>query len=227
MARARRNREVNIFNFSFLDILACTVGALTFILVMVVVINLESLPADLVTKLDRMSEELKDTKAENELAGIAIENQVIKDDLITSQGETIDKLNADLEAARALALKAEQEAAMNRDILDAMSAGQAQDDATREESQKLISELAGAQAEVERLEQQLANANQALAAVEESSESTQQENWWHRLGMWRWLVLVVGGFMLLLGLLALWSMLNMMYLYFVKGEKIQSFRVSR
>jgi hypothetical protein len=35
----RTGREVNIFNFSFLDILACTVGALIFILVMVILVN--------------------------------------------------------------------------------------------------------------------------------------------------------------------------------------------
>ena len=34
-----KDKEVNIFNFSFLDILACTVGALIFILVMVVMVN--------------------------------------------------------------------------------------------------------------------------------------------------------------------------------------------
>ncbi|MCP4901122.1 MAG: hypothetical protein GY906_29480 [bacterium] len=229
MARARRNREVNIFNFSFLDILACTVGALTFILVMVVVINVGSLPADLVTKLDRMAEELDDTRAENEAAGIALENQIVKDDLITSQEEDIEKLSADLDAALAQALAAEQEAAMNRDIIDAMSAGQAQDEVTQEEIQRLINELATSRADVERMETQLAAANQTLVEMEESpsTSNTTEENWWHRLGMWRWLVMVVGGVMLLLGLLALWSIAHLIYLQIVKGETIVSHRVKK
>jgi len=37
--RTEKGTVVNIFNFSFLDILACTVGAIIFILVMVVLVN--------------------------------------------------------------------------------------------------------------------------------------------------------------------------------------------
>lgn len=37
--RGRNQSEVNIFNLSFLDILACTMGAIIFILVMVVLVN--------------------------------------------------------------------------------------------------------------------------------------------------------------------------------------------
>lgn len=224
MARARRNREINIFNFSFLDVLACTVGALTFILVMVVVINVGSLPADLVEKLDRMAEELEDTRAENELVGIAIENQIVKDDLIESQGKTIDALTADLEAARTRALKAEQEAALNRDIIDAMSAGQAQDDATREESQRLLSELATAQTEVDLLEQELENASQAIEELESRPDTPREENWWHRLGVWRWVLIAMVGFMTLFGSLALWSILHQLYLFHFKGERVRAYR---
>ena len=37
--RNMADRQVNIFNFSFLDILACTLGALIFILVIIVMVN--------------------------------------------------------------------------------------------------------------------------------------------------------------------------------------------
>ncbi len=39
MARRRRSRQVDIFNFSFLDILACVIGLLIFIMVMVFVLQ--------------------------------------------------------------------------------------------------------------------------------------------------------------------------------------------
>ena len=46
MARRRRSREVEIFNFSFLDILACTIGLLIFIMVMVFILQSGSALAD-------------------------------------------------------------------------------------------------------------------------------------------------------------------------------------
>ncbi len=39
MGRARRSRQVDIFNFSFLDVLACTIGLLIFILVMIFILQ--------------------------------------------------------------------------------------------------------------------------------------------------------------------------------------------
>jgi hypothetical protein len=42
MARRYRSREVEIFNFSFLDILACTIGLLIFIMVMVFILQTSS-----------------------------------------------------------------------------------------------------------------------------------------------------------------------------------------
>ncbi len=39
MSRGRRSRQVEIFNFSFLDVLACTIGLLIFILVMIFILQ--------------------------------------------------------------------------------------------------------------------------------------------------------------------------------------------
>lgn len=51
MARQCRSREVEIFNFSFLDILACTIGLLIFIMVMVFILQTSSpiVDADAIT----------------------------------------------------------------------------------------------------------------------------------------------------------------------------------
>jgi hypothetical protein len=46
MSRRSRARQVEIFNFSFLDILACTIGLLIFIMVMVVILQSGSAVAD-------------------------------------------------------------------------------------------------------------------------------------------------------------------------------------
>ncbi len=46
MSRRRTSREVEIFNFSFLDILACTIGLLIFIMVMVFILQTQSPVAD-------------------------------------------------------------------------------------------------------------------------------------------------------------------------------------
>ena len=41
------------------------------------------------------------------------------------------------------------------------------------------------------------------------------------------MLMVVGGFMLLLGLLALWSLVHQAYLFFIKGKKIVVGAVNR
>ena len=46
MGRRSRSRQVEIFNFSFLDILACTIGLLIFIMVMVFILQSGSPVAD-------------------------------------------------------------------------------------------------------------------------------------------------------------------------------------
>lgn len=223
MPRARRNREVNIFNFSFLDILACTVGALTFILVMVVVINIESLPADLVFRLEKMGEDMEIAKAEAEAAQSALQRNVLLTDQVRMLESRIDELSRQVEDAQRRALELEQEKMVAEDMLDAMAAGQDQDAAMQDENQQLVQELATAQLELEQLRQQLEDVQSEMAETVDGPTDV-QENWWHRLGIWKWLVVVVVGLMILFGALALWSIIYQLYLYFVKGEVIESHR---
>jgi hypothetical protein len=53
MIKRKRDRRVEIFNFSFLDILACTIGLLIFILVMVFILQSGSPVADLIALINQ------------------------------------------------------------------------------------------------------------------------------------------------------------------------------
>ncbi len=57
MSRRLRSRQVEIFNFSFLDILACTIGLLIFIMVMVFILQSGSPVADISAIVDRKAGE--------------------------------------------------------------------------------------------------------------------------------------------------------------------------
>jgi hypothetical protein len=59
MARRTRHRQVEIFNFSFLDILACTIGLLIFIMVMVFVLQADSVVADASNLIARKAEQVR------------------------------------------------------------------------------------------------------------------------------------------------------------------------
>jgi|GEM_PF-5985736 len=73
MSRRRRPRQVEIFNFSFLDILACTIGLLIFIMVMVFILQSGSPVADtgaiVVRKLREASLLRTDAERDTQIAG--------------------------------------------------------------------------------------------------------------------------------------------------------------
>ncbi|HEY2588115.1 MAG TPA: hypothetical protein VGI81_20395 [Tepidisphaeraceae bacterium] len=63
MARRSRSRQVEIFNFSFLDILACTIGLLIFIMVMVFILQSGSPVADTTAIINQRAEEMRQYQA--------------------------------------------------------------------------------------------------------------------------------------------------------------------
>ena len=72
MGRRSRSRQVEIFNFSFLDILACTIGLLIFIMVMVFILQSNSPVADSGAIIERKQSETaalrKDVERDTQIA---------------------------------------------------------------------------------------------------------------------------------------------------------------
>jgi hypothetical protein len=81
MSRRHESRsEVNIFNLSFLDVMACTMGALIFVLVMVVLVNaFTSSQSELARRIKDL--ENKYAAGEKESAEIAQRNSKIQNEL--------------------------------------------------------------------------------------------------------------------------------------------------
>ncbi len=200
MAHTRRSREISIFNFSFLDILACTVGALAFILVMVVVINIESLPADLVFRLEQMGEDLQTMNAEVKQWQIEREDYVLNQERV----QVLEQRNRELEeanrAARTTLPRLEQELAVAQDLVDALSEGQEEDDALRRQNEDLTAQLAEAKAQVATLEEQVIEQQAARGAEpREAPLAAEVPEWWKRVPRWFWAVILtffVWGFLL-------------------------------
>jgi len=63
MARRKRSREIEIFNFSFLDVLACTIGLLIFIMVMAFILQAGSPVADTAAVIRHRNEQTADLEA--------------------------------------------------------------------------------------------------------------------------------------------------------------------
>jgi len=120
----RRKRDVDIFNFSFLDILACVIGLLIFVLTIVVVSGNGS-SATAAAKMDAADHEFQAAKAAAELAAAQrqrIENvlsQHAQDVTDASQNSVvvrsqIAKLNEEGDELKVESAKAESQAAALR-----------------------------------------------------------------------------------------------------------------
>jgi hypothetical protein len=81
MARRSRSRQIEIFNFSFLDILACTIGLLIFIMVMVFILQSGSPVADAGEIVRRKSEEARhdqESARQDEVIAAQLERQLAR-----------------------------------------------------------------------------------------------------------------------------------------------------
>src|SRR4051812_1585201 len=106
MSRRSRRKQVEIFNFSFLDILACTIGLLIFIMVMVFILQAGSPVADtgaiIAVKLERAST-LQATADRDDVISDALEAQFekIRDPNAPDLSPQRDAAHATRDAARA------------------------------------------------------------------------------------------------------------------------------
>ncbi len=117
-SRSRRSREVELFNFSFLDILACVIGLLIFILSIVVVSGGGSASSQRAAKLSDAEHQLKQAKTAADLAAArrqraeAILSRRARDfanpgaaaDAVRSQIRAMDEEKAKLDYAAASAI---------------------------------------------------------------------------------------------------------------------------
>jgi multidrug efflux pump subunit AcrA (membrane-fusion protein) len=97
MARRSRSRQIEIFNFSFLDILACTIGLLIFIMVMVFILQSGSPVADTAAIVHRKSDEAQRQKLS------ADEDTTIANRLEEQLGRIHDSVKPELRAVRDVA----------------------------------------------------------------------------------------------------------------------------
>ena len=102
----RRARQVEIFNFSFLDILACTIGLLIFIMVMVFILESSSRVADsgaiISMKLRQAASLQSATARDTEIAaGLEVQLEKIQTPAILDLTPARDSARASRDAARA------------------------------------------------------------------------------------------------------------------------------
>ena len=124
MARRARSRNIEIFNFSFLDILACTIGLLIFIMVMVFILQAGSPLVDNDVVVHRKeTAAAADTDAAERDARIAdaLEAQLSQFKLPDDHGLSArrDAARAERDAARARYEEKTQQARRAREQLDA------------------------------------------------------------------------------------------------------------
>lgn len=121
MAYRRSARQVEIFNFSFLDILACTIGLLIFILVMIFLLQSASRLTDykkiIQTKMKALREVQAEAKSTAHIAS-SIESQLSK-----MRDRRDPRLLLLLKAARAEMRRARQDAHVHTTALSSLQAG--------------------------------------------------------------------------------------------------------
>jgi hypothetical protein len=164
MSRRTRSREVEIFNFSFLDILACTIGLLIFIMVMVFILQSSGPVADSGDLIRRKLSEAAQAQS------AALHDSQIADALETAldrvqvPGEPDLKPQRDLahaarDAAQARYDKASHDLVAAQADLD--SARLAQDRSIEHAVEQAKTDLAAAQDAHKRAESELADAHRA------------------------------------------------------------------
>jgi len=164
MSRRPRGREVEIFNFSFLDILACTIGLLIFIMVMVFILQSSGPVADSGSLIERkLSDAAKAQKAAAHDSQItdALEAAL---DRVQVHGEPDltpqrDAARSARDAARARFDQVTRELTAAQSSLD--EARLSRDRSVTQSLDRAKADLASAQAARQRAESELADAHQA------------------------------------------------------------------
>ena len=93
MATVRRNREINIFNFSFLDILSCSLGIILFILIIVILqlaqrgAKLNPDQVELEKKIEALEEALESRPDPGDEDGLAAALEQTKEKLRKAEAE--------------------------------------------------------------------------------------------------------------------------------------------
>jgi|GEM_PF-2634536 cell division protein FtsB len=156
MAR-RRAKDVEIFNFSFLDILACTVGALTFILVLLMVTSLNEVTSgedvqELLDQIAQAREELQQLatrRAEltTEIAGLEQRQSELQQQIAADQARE-QQATARVAEARKRQQLAEQTSQDAKQVIGETKAQIAQ---LQPQRQQLAGEFGRLQAEVSSL----------------------------------------------------------------------------
>lgn len=110
MGRGRRSRQVEIFNFSFLDVLACTIGLLIFILVMIFILQSTGPLTDYKHIIKSQAKALHNTR--NQIRSTAAISATIAAQLMAMPDRRNPHLVALLAAARQAEADAAESAAM-------------------------------------------------------------------------------------------------------------------
>ena len=158
MSRRIRSRHIEIFNFSFLDILACTIGLLIFILVMVFILQSGSPIADTEAVIRR------DVDAESAASLLAArDNQIaasLESQLARIHVSTDPSLLAEREASREARDAAKS--AYEQERLEARRAEERLDEARRLQENRTSSDLREAEAKFDAATRQLHLAEEAI-----------------------------------------------------------------
>jgi len=201
MARGRRGGEINIFNFSFLDILACTVGALAFTLVMVVIVNVGSLPLDMVLRMEEMGEDLAEKDAEVKQWQVEREDYVRLRGIVDELEEARGRLEEERAEAEVEISRLSGQLAVAEDMVDALTTGTGESEALQGENQDLVEQLAQARARSETLDREMAARQAEIDALAVDLAQAQAGGRKTRLPFWVWLLVLV---VALMGLFFTW-----------------------
>lgn len=163
---SRRSRQVEIFNFSFLDILACTIGLLIFIMVMVFILQSGSRVVDVSGIVDRKFSDvstLRRKAAADTLVAAGLESQF--DNVTAPDSPDLTPLRDAARAARDLAQKNYDSAV--RQVFEV----QTQLDAQRlAKNRAVASTLAKAQADLVAAQERNHNAESNLAKAMQAAK---------------------------------------------------------
>lgn len=165
MAR-RPNTSVEIFNFSFLDVLACTIGLLLFILVMVFVVQMN--PRTVADVQDRIQQKNDNTK--QQLQSSVMNAQTLVQTLEQQLADLPSSVDQDLQ--RRYGELTRQRAELQTK-LDKLIAAEQKQQTTDDSAKRDLNEL---QKETQRLNESLKDARAKQLAAIESTDKAKLQN---------------------------------------------------
>jgi len=145
MAR-RRAREINVFNFSFLDVLACTLGAVTFILFVVLLATINRVDVDLIGMAEENAKRYgRERERANQLEMELGEYKGLKE-LVDEQGKELEDLRGKYGRAAAEKLQLGTELEYLKETVAKLQGETNVPQALKDENEKLKAALAQAKA---------------------------------------------------------------------------------